>query len=150
MFSRAIGSTRYSVPVVMLACAALAGIGCSGGTTPPVGGVEGTVTLDGSLFGEGRIEFHDPTTAFGGGAELKPDGSFTFESPEGGLRQGTYNVTIIPLLPPALDPIESAKGVTAPPVTTKIPKKYQDATTSGFSLKVGDGKIPADFAMKSN
>ena len=141
-------TNRFAKLSSLFAGFVLAIAGCSGPPQPAVGDATGKVTMGGNPFGEGRVVFKDLATSIEAVADLKPDGTFQVITPEGGLRVGKCDVAVQPLPPAAIDPIESAKGVTSPPVISKIPQVYREFATSGFKVTVVEGTNNFDFEMK--
>jgi hypothetical protein len=150
MFANVVDFWKVSALLIALSVATA---GCSGSPKPVVGDVKGKVTLDGSPFSPGNVAFKGRSTGVGTTAQLQPDGTYRVVTPEGGLREDTYEVAILPLPVVPADPvaatIEAAKGNAPPPDTSKIPEKYRDFATSTFTVTVKKGENQGDFDMKS-
>lgn len=116
--------------------------GCGGGggvgSTGPMGNVMGKVKFKGQPVNGGQVIFQDaaggpPIIAFVGN-----DGMYVMTGPGGGIKPGTYAVTVTPL--------PAAPGKTAPD-PANIPAKYRDKGTSGLTYEVKEGTATYDIEM---
>ncbi|MDB5339162.1 MAG: hypothetical protein JWN70_4781 [Planctomycetaceae bacterium] len=115
--------------------------GCSAASAPPAGtfgNVMGKVKFKGQPVKEGQVVFQDaagspPATAFVG-----HDGMYVMTGPGGGLKPGTYAVTVTPLPAPAGKP---------PADPADIPKKYRDKATSGLTYELKEGASTYDIEL---
>jgi hypothetical protein len=124
-----------------LAVVAWAVLLCGCNSEPPLGVAKGKVTYKGQPATEGSVLFTDDSQGVAYVCDIDPQGNFVFQVAKGqGLPPGTYQVAIQPprLNKPSMDMV--------PPVTVdpdkypKIPKKYHDHKTSGFTATVKPGE----------
>ena len=121
-------------------------LGC-GGSDVKIGAVSGKVTYRGQPVSEGVVSFIDAQAGTGAEATLSSDGTFSVETPEGGLPVGTYGVSVSP--PVYLD----SSDPRTPPVQVQkkvkdIPEKYRSHYSSGLSATVNEGPNEVSLEMK--
>jgi hypothetical protein len=112
-----------------------------------VGQVSGKVTFRGDPVTEGTIEF--ASSDYAADVPLESDGSYEFETPDGGLPPGEYAVAIHPVMVP--DPRDNPERT--PPALIekddpKIPKKYRSLQTSNLTRTVVEGKNSFNFDLE--
>lgn len=139
-----LSSTIRRTGLAVLLCSLLAGCGASS-NAPEVGQVSGTVKYKGEPVKEGQVVFEDPVQGQLAAANLKSDGTYVLTTAEGGLRVGTYGVTVTPV-PFQADPVKKPP-VVRPPDPVNIPKKYRTRATSKLTLKVESGSNTLDIEM---
>lgn len=111
----------------------LAAVGCGSGTNrAPTGQVAGKVTYKGQPLPAGDVNLYSKERGVGAIGKLESTGTFSISGP---VEVGTYAVYVVPPSPGPPEP-----GKVAPKVTSNIPKKAQDAATSGLSVTVKEGK----------
>lgn len=119
--------------------------GC--GSSEPTGKVSGKVTFKGAPVTEGTVTFVNKDQGGIAAGELQSDGTYTLFSTSGGLKPGTYRVSI---MPPEVE--IPGDGSTAPSTGPKdvdnIPEKYRNGESSGFEADVKEGKNEFDFDMQ--
>ncbi len=137
--------------LVIICCASLPGCGESG---PELGGVSGTVTLDGRPISGAvltfRPKFANSTPAYGGTDE-KGHYKLMFTDTKSGAMIGEYDVDIDPPKKLSKDDIADLKsqGLPVPDLTVvKIPAKYRGE--KGLTAKVEPGSNTIDFTLDSN
>jgi hypothetical protein len=112
-------------------------VSCAG---EPTGGVSGKVTYKGAPVTAGSISLHMASKGVAQDAKLDGSGTFVMVQP---LPAGTYDVSYVP---PTPEPTDPAKGPPRP-LTSIVPKRYNDPKTSGISVEVkgGTNEIPIEF-----
>jgi len=128
-----------------------AGCFSSAEPAPVVGKLHGVVTFKGVPVEEGKVVFEDPTQGQLAAADLNSDGSYVVTTAEGGLRVGTYIVTVTPV-PVEFDPLHQKVDPLHPPTVPtadapNIPQKYRSRATSGLSTTVEEGDNTCDIEM---
>ena len=144
-------------------------VGCPETSGVPVEYVEGVVTLDGKPIEGVNVGF-SPTKAGSGTPAVgttDANGVFTLTAtaggkPGGGAGIGEYNVTFSKVktsgqasqVTKSTDPDYGKGGTNREPTKMEyiVPQKYEDATTSGFTVSVVDGTNKGDkfkFDLKS-
>ena len=130
----------------VLCCLPVFVVGCSPGevVTPKTFPVTGKVLVGSSPLDGGRITFKmsDPgMQTYEGTAELEKDGTFKAYMNGGvGLMPGNYTVTISPISYKTAD----AKKVNA----NKIPKRYQDESSTPWKIKVEEKDNVVDHTIQ--
>tara|TARA_R110002095_G_scaffold200403_1_gene180624 strand:+ start:2878 stop:3258 length:381 start_codon:yes stop_codon:yes gene_type:complete len=113
--------------------------GCS--NTPHGDKVTGTavvkVTFGGEPVTEGFVNFENPNTGLGGGAELEASGMATVPS----IPVGDYTVSVIPPLPPDNDPNPKMKEY------DNLPIKFR-SSTSTLKATIKEGSNEFAFELK--
>lgn len=131
----------FAVICVVLGLAALSGCGSD---LPPLGEVEGTVTLDGQPLPDAMVFF----TPEGGGRSstgfTDASGRYTlsFTGNEPGAVVGNHKVRITTGTPPELD--DSGKEIAGKP--ERVPEQYSE----GIAQEVKAGKQTIDFALTTS
>ncbi len=138
-----------SVAVLGLSTAAfLLASGC-GSSGPEMAAVSGKVTYQGKPLEKGTISFVpvDPDKAAAHGV-LGPGGAYELQTrePGDGAEVGDYRVAITDIDPESLNTELPGEPVKLP--KSAIPKKYQDANTSGLTAKVESGRNTKDFNLE--
>lgn len=114
--------------------------GCS--DTPHSDKVTGTavvkVTFGGEPVTEGFVNFENPNTGLGGGAELEASGTATVAS----IPVGDYTVSVIPPLPPDNDPNPVIKEY------DNLPQKFRSTSTSTLKATIKEGSNEFAFELK--
>jgi hypothetical protein len=136
---------RKGVYAQYLWSAALAGAvlglgGCGGNERPKTIPISGRVLIDGSAPGEMGKLFFTPTQAAEGYVKRPASGSFDDQGnyrvmswvADDGLVPGHYKINIVP----------------GDPATTKIPKSYQDSSTSDLEVDVPIDKEKIEYDVK--
>jgi hypothetical protein len=128
-----------------------------------VNAVEGTVTLDGQPFEDVTVTFM-PTGSGGdmGFAGTNAQGKYQLSMlgarPLAGITEGEYNVTFDKTVPDGPRPTEAELAdpnfepsgkYNMDKTKQLVPKKYLDASTSGFTVKVEKGKNVHNFDLLS-
>jgi hypothetical protein len=111
--------------------------------------VRGTVTYKGQPVKQGTISFVPRDAAKpGASSRIGPDGTYDLQTqePGDGARLGEYRVIVSGYDPKILDTVR-APGT---PVErkTEIPKKYENADTSGLTATVKAGSNTFDFPLE--
>jgi hypothetical protein len=107
--------------------------GCGGSDRSPQGSVAGIVTVSGEPVTEGEVLLISKITGQSGQGSLTSDGTFRIAA----LPAGEYVVTISP---PVVEYPPGGDGPdVAPPVTSKIPKKFWSDTSSDLVVQVQEG-----------
>ncbi|MCC7421477.1 MAG: carboxypeptidase regulatory-like domain-containing protein [Planctomycetaceae bacterium] len=122
-------------------CAAplLLGLILLGGCTsaPPTGGLQGTVTFEGTPVKDATIQLQSATTGTAFAAPLDANGSYRFEK---SLPTGEYNVIITPVAGAGDDGIVGATPQARPPEKRDdIPERYRTMGQSGLKVDVKPG-----------
>jgi hypothetical protein len=122
----------------MVAVGALTLAGCGRGT----GTVSGKVTLNGTALPGGLVTVHDAEGQPRNGP-INKDGTYLVSN----ITPGPAKISIMTLstMPNLRDPNPTGKDPLGPYVA--IPAKYQDPSSSGFTLEVKSGSQPYDLSM---
>ncbi len=122
--------------------------GC-GKSPPPWGRLAGTITLDKKPAKEVTVLFDNPAKGISLTATTNANGEYVMRSAEvPGLPVGEYRIAILPTYHDV--PHQGLKLLGPKPEPNfSVPKKYQDAKTSGFVYSVHEGENRADFDMGS-
>jgi hypothetical protein len=137
----------YAAAAFVTAIALLAAAGCGRPGDEYESTVTGTVTIDGELAKSGTMTFHQMdkgTLAIG---RIKPDGSYSLRTGQGGLRQldgsaimpGKYSVTVSITGPPVSDETV-VEGGPPSPGPSLIAVKYAQKGTTDLRYTVKPGK----------
>jgi hypothetical protein len=120
--------------------------GCGGNTEGRVT-TSGTVTLDGTPIPDGNVVFYKDGGSAGVGT-IK-DGGFTVSETAGssGIQPGSYQVAIDSW---EVEPnsVNDAGEIVAEG-KSRIPEKYNSASTSGLTAEITDGENTLDFPLTS-
>lgn len=134
-------------------------LGCSG--KPPLGRVEGVVTLDTKPLAGVSVTFMPegggrPAT---GVSDDQGQYRLTTTSPDDGAMIGKHRVALslmkidgpLPAAPPPGTEIEAsgASGFAPPPTKQLLPERYVNPATSGFSFEVKAGSNRCDLPLTS-
>ncbi len=135
--------TRSSIirrtAVLVLLCGLFVGCGSAAGPSiDKLGNLTGKVKFKGQPVKDGQVVFQDaaggpPQIAF-----LGPDGGYVLTGPGGGIKPGSYAVTVTPMAAPP--------GKTLPD-PAYIPAKYRDKATSGLSYEIKEGTATYDIEL---
>jgi hypothetical protein len=138
-----------SHPVVSLAAIAVIAMvvgGCGGATDGRVT-ASGTVTLDGDPLPDGTVAFYKDGASAGvgtiesGGFELKETGGSE------GIQPGSYQVAVESW---EVEPNSvNDEGEIVTDGKSRIPEKYNSATTSGLTAEITDGDNALEFTLTS-
>ena len=131
-------------------------IGCGGSDGPAVYPVTGKVTFSGGSLAGYRISFVSADRKEGAIGTIKDDGSYTLEVSDGraGCTAGKFKVVIQPAvdlnaMQEQMKKLENmkpgAKGMPAP--ESKIPKTFNDVTTSTKEVEVKSGSNTIDISI---
>jgi hypothetical protein len=120
-----------------VAAALLFILGCG----QPTGEVSGKVTYKGEPVTEGSVGLRMKSKGIAQDAKLDGSGTYTMPAP---LPVGTYQAYYVP---PTVEPQDPKIKAPPPKIKSVVPKKHQDAQTSGVSVEVKTGKndITIDF-----
>lgn len=140
-------SVRYSPCVVtgvilMFAVAILPG--CRGSDAPPLGEVEGTVTLDGQPLADARISFYPQEGGRSSEAVTDASGHYVLRYTDAaGAKVGVHKVSISTFE----ESRQEDDGSKIPGVPEKVPAKYN--TESTLTQEVKSGKQTINFDLQS-
>ncbi|MBN2296143.1 MAG: carboxypeptidase regulatory-like domain-containing protein [Pirellulales bacterium] len=137
----ALGKPMHVSPV-LLAAVILVGLDGCGGPREPMGDVSGKVMSAGKPATQVNVQFFRADGVPVGAAKVNPAGGFRFERQ---IPVGNYGVAILPAVE------ETRDGAEAPgrkQVIDKVPQKYWDHNTSGFSAEVKEGDNSFMFEMR--
>ncbi|MCG8584556.1 MAG: carboxypeptidase-like regulatory domain-containing protein [Pirellulales bacterium] len=140
------GMRRETIAVTLSALCVLAG--CSG---EQLGPVTGRVTLDDAPLPNALVLFEDQDRGIFMTAKTDTEGVYEVSMAKGyGLPLGTYQVAVKPgATVQVRGPDEAAVKPRSPILAKAIPRKYQDARTSGLSIDVLASDNRRDIPMKS-
>ncbi|WP_437201525.1 hypothetical protein [Planctomicrobium sp. SH664] len=126
---------------LFLSLTLLNGCGDSGPNVP----VKGDVTFDGAVLNEGSVCFHDSLGTTVGVGFIK-DGHYDMQQSMSmrGLPPGDYQISVMSWI--ERPGTETASGKISPGVS-RIPMKYVDPKTSGFTAHVGPKGEKIDLAL---
>ena len=125
----------WAVPLLALLC------GCGGEEVIEFGEVKGKLTLKGAPLTNAMIVFDRTESGHGGSATVDGEGKYIVTDK---LPSGNYKVAVSPAPVKPPNP-----GEPAPPIPpNKIPAKYSNAETSGFTADVAPGENTFDFDLK--
>ncbi|MCL4206743.1 MAG: carboxypeptidase regulatory-like domain-containing protein [Pirellulaceae bacterium] len=119
--------------------------GCSGSSSPPLGQVEGTVTLDGQPVAEARVYF-SPVEG-GRTSEALTDSSGRYVLQYSGTDAGAIVGEHVVRITTYEEPISEDDGSVSGGVPERIPDKYN--TNSTLTREVKRGKQTIDLALES-
>ncbi|WP_146393000.1 carboxypeptidase-like regulatory domain-containing protein [Allorhodopirellula solitaria] len=105
-------------------------VGCS--QAPPVGTVEGTVTLNGKPYDDAAVMFLDATTGQAAGTDIEDGGQFRLKE---SIPTGTYSV----YLAPRTVPMEEGSPE-AVKIDKSVPEKYWNEATTDVQAVVNEGE----------
>lgn len=117
--------------------------GCRGSDTPPLGEVEGTVTLGGQPLAGARISFYPKDGGRSSEAVTDASGHYTLQytGAEPGAKVGLHKVSISTFE----EGRQQDDGRPIPGVPEKVPAKYNKETT--LEQEVKSGKQTIDFQL---
>ncbi|MDA0833477.1 MAG: hypothetical protein O2955_02085 [Planctomycetota bacterium] len=123
--------------------------GCGPGTDKPATvAVGGVVTLDGQPVKNARVRFiPDADKGRAAAGTTGDDGSFslsTFDTDDG-IVPGNYSVDVTSM---AIDDISTETKDSGEPLTSEIPAKFSNSTTSGVSFTIGEGDAGKNLEIK--
>lgn len=124
--------------VLLATCLGIAG--CGGSDLPPLGDVEGTVTMDGQPLPNVTVQFHSNAGGRPGSGVTDKDGKFKLTYLDGatGSKVGPSKVEITTFWP---------DGEPGPGQKETVPEKYNSKST--LSADVKPGKNTFDFPLTS-
>lgn len=122
-------------------------LGCGGPADGRIS-VTGTVTFDGEPLADGEIVFYKGAGAAGmGGIQ---DGSFSVQQSAAsvGMQPGTYDVAVMSWI---VEPGESSPEgeILSIEGESRIPRKYNETTTSGLTAEVSEANSQLTFELLS-
>ncbi|RUL88306.1 hypothetical protein [Tautonia sociabilis] len=142
-----IGIRRSFSKLGLAVALAVVAPGC-GSSGPEMARVSGTVTYQGQPLESGSVSFisTDPERANAVGT-IGPDGSYELQTrePNDGAELGEYKIAISDIDPEAMNSALPGEPV---PLTSKLPQKYQDPSTSGLTRTVERGRNTFDFDLQ--
>ena len=147
MVQRRDGSHDGSLPIRnrCLLVIAIALAGCGKDTGPEHHPVSGVVKYKGEPVTEGSVQFSNPEFGSGSG-QLGEGGAYEIE---GGLVAGSYKVMIVAPTPNTVPDASNPQGaMRKAPEAKNIPRKYRNASTSGFTAEVVAGENTFPFEME--
>ena len=137
----ALGKPMLVSPVLFVVVI-LAGLGGCGGPREPMGDVSGKVTSAGKSATQVNVQFFGADGVPVGAAKVNPSGQFQFDRQ---IPVGDYGVAILPAVEETRD---GAEDPGRKQVIDKVPQKYWDHNTSGFSAEVKEGDNSFTFEMR--
>lgn len=130
-----------SVLGIAIIAVLLGGVNGCGGPAVPSGKVAGKVVSHGSPLDMGYVQLVKADGVPVGAAGISPQGEFQFES---SVPVGEYRVAV---LPPKEEVPAGAPDPKLEQAAKKIPPKYRNHTTSGFTALVKEGQNTFTFDM---
>ncbi|MCZ2343650.1 MAG: carboxypeptidase-like regulatory domain-containing protein [Bacteroidales bacterium] len=131
---------RYSIPGSIICTLLLGTFGCGSGG-PTQGNLQGVVTHNGQPLSNAQVELEMPGQGIGVLAVTNIEGKFVIEGP---VRVGTYKAAIGPAIDAPPEPGTTPKKNAFP----KIPKKYQQTSTTDLSVTVTEGENNVTLELK--
>ncbi len=116
---------------ILLTIPALVGCGDSG---PPTGNLSGTVSNGEELVGDCVVSLYDPVSKRAMGGKVNDQGEFKIKE----MPLGTYNIGVMQ---------RTTGEAVNEPFDERIPQKYRDQKTSGFSVTIKEGENSTELKM---
>ena len=128
-------TSRYFVITVLVLLVCVSFLGCK--KKEIISSVSGKVTYNGNPFGDGSIQFVNPSTGVSGIAYMDESGNYKFVSP---VPIGEYKVIIGGYAPLPPGEVDKRK-------MPNYPAKYKSAGTTEWSYTIVKGENIANFDM---
>lgn len=110
-------------------------VGCSGDSGPPTGDLSGKVFHQDELVGDCLVAVQNPVTTrlIGGKVDLQGEFKIT------GIPLGDYELLVRQ---------RTTNDVIEEPFDKRIPKKYRNSKTSGFTISIVEGENSIELKME--